>query len=346
MMQKRCPELTVMSGIAIVFVLSIHACGSCLGYLYPGMGYASTDTFLLIFDNLITPAVPMFLFVSGFKYALRDVETPYFVFLKKRLPRVLMSFLIINTLFWIIDSIIWMDHFDPLLLIKTYVSSWLGNTVAYPLWYIPMYCCVIIFCPLMYRVIQKSWLRLLLYLVIGCAQRVLAVYVPLLGEYPFLFVSYPAFFELGIWTQQHDLKSKLNGKVLWISLAFIGLVIIGSVGAPTLSRSVLVQYLFICVFGTLSYYNLAIVLRNSKILSWLGGYSYPLFLLHEPVIGRLSGAILQKIGVNISAVYVVLWGLCVFLMTILLIKIFELLKIDKILWKFSIKSENTPLLID
>lgn len=346
MTEKRCPELTAMSGIAITFVLLIHACSYCLGYLYPNMGYAESDVFLLTISNLITPAVPMFLFISGFKYALRDVKTPYFAFLKKRLPRVLMSFLIINTLFWIIDSIIWMDHFDLLLLLKTYVSSWLGNTVAYPLWYIPMYCCVIIFCPLMCRAIQKSWLRLLLYLVVGCAQRVLAAHVPLLGEYPFLFVSYPVFFELGILTHQHDLKSKLNGKMLWISLAFISLVIIVSVVSPVLSRSDLAQYLFICVLGTLSYYNLAVVLRNSKIFYWLGDYSYPLFLLHEPVIGRLSSAILQKIGVNISAAYVALWGLFVLLMTILLIKIFELLKVDKILWKFSIKSKNTALLTE
>lgn len=131
-MKYQLPELTAMSGIAIVFVLFIHACGSCQGYFYPGKDYAETDIFLRTFINLITPAVPMFLFASGFKYALHDLDTPYFSFLKKRLPRVLMSFFIINTLFWVIDSIIWMDQFDPVLLLKTYISSWLGNTVVYP----------------------------------------------------------------------------------------------------------------------------------------------------------------------------------------------------------------------
>ena len=113
MAQKRPPE-TVMSGIAIIFVLLIHAGGSCLGYLHPGMGYEDADVFLCTLSNLITPAVSMFLFASGFKYALHDANTPYWTFLKKRLPRVLMSFLIINTSFWIVDSIIWMDHFDPI----------------------------------------------------------------------------------------------------------------------------------------------------------------------------------------------------------------------------------------
>ena len=338
MTKAKCPELTVMSGIAIIFVLSIHACSYCLKCLYPNMGYAEADSFLLIFDNLVTPAVPMFLFASGFKYALRDTETPYFTFLKKRLPKVIMSFLIINTFFWTIDSIIWMDHFEPLLLLKSYISSWLGNTVAYPLWYIPMYCCVIAFCPLMCRLIKNSKLRFFVYLVLGCIQRILSVYVPLVGRYPFLFVSYPAFFELGILAQQYDFQSKFYGKKPWISLTFLCLVIVISIGAPTLSRSVLVQYLFICIFGTLSYYNLSISIGKSKVLSWIGSYSYPLFLLHEPVIGQLSGTVLNKIGVSMSAPYVVLWVLCVFLITSLLIKILELLKFDKFLWKFSIKS--------
>lgn len=81
-MRKHLPELTAMSGSAIVFVLFIHACGSCLGYLYPGSDYAETDIFLLTLRNVVTPAVPMFLFSSGFKYALHDLDTPYFSFLK------------------------------------------------------------------------------------------------------------------------------------------------------------------------------------------------------------------------------------------------------------------------
>ena len=325
-----------MSGIAITFVLLIHACASCLGYLYP-MGYAGADAFLLTLNNLVTPAVPMFLFVSGFKYALHDMDTPYFMFLKKRLPRVLMSFFIINTIFWIIDSIIWMEHFDAVLLLKTYISSWLGNTVAYPLWYIPMYCCVIIACPLVCRIVRNDWIRLVLYLVIGCAQRILAVSIPLLGEYPFLFVSYPLFFELGIIAHEYDFTSKLKGKVHWLSLVYIGLVISLSVMVPQFSRAVLVQYGLFCVLGTLAYFTICGFLSGNKVLSWLGTYSYPLFLLHEPVIGRLTGTLLEGIGITTSMVYVVLWTVCTLLLTVIFIKILSLIKLDSILWKFSLK---------
>lgn len=338
MAQKRCPELTVMSGIAIIFVLLIHACGSCLGYLYPGMGYEDADVFLRTLNNLVTPAVPMFLFASGFKYALHDTGTPYRTFLKKRLPRVLMSFFIINTFFWIIDSIIWMDHFDPILLCKTYISSWLGNTVAYPLWYIPMYCCVIISCPLVCRVVKKSWIRFLLYLAVGCAQRLLAVKIPLLGRYPFLFVSYPTFFELGIMAHDYDFPSKLK-RNLYFPLLYGGIVICLSVFAPSLSRAAYVQYIFICVFGVLAYYSISLFLCGNKPLSWLGAYSYPIFLLHEPVIGRFISLLLKDFGMNTPVIFVALWITGVLILTVLLIKLFELIKADSVLWKYSLNKK-------
>ena len=335
MAQKRCPELTVMSGIAIIFVLLIHACGSCLGYLYPGMGYEDADVFLRTLNNLVTPAVPMFLFASGFKYALHDTDTPYWTFLKKRLPRVLMSFFIINTFFWIIDSIIWMDHFDPILLCKTYISSWLGNTVAYPLWYIPMYCCVIISCPLVCRVVKKSWIRFLLYLAVGCAQRLLAVKIPLLGRYPFLFVSYPTFFELGIMAHDYDFPSKLK-RNLYFPLLFGGIVICLSVFAPSLSRAAYVQYIFICVFGVLAYYSISLFLCGNKPLSWLGAYSYPIFLLHEPVIGRLSGSILRYLNIPGTVLYSASWFFLTLFSTLFTIFIFKLVHVNHWLWNFSL----------
>lgn len=336
MATKKCPELTVMSGIAIIFVLLIHACAYCLGNLYPGMEYAESDAFLLTLRNLVTPAVPLFLFASGFKYALHDSDTPYWGFLKKRLPRVLMSFFIINTIFWMIDSAIWMEHFDVVLLLKTYISSWLGNSVAYPLWYIPMYCCVIIACPLICRAIQNCWIRSLLYLIIGCAQRILAVYIPLLGEYPLLFVSYPLFFELGIIAHEYDFTTKSKGEA-WFGLIYVGVIVLLSALAPQLSRAVLIQYCLYNGIGTLAWFSVCVFLSGNKLLSYLGVYSYPLFLLHEPVIGRIVGSALTGFGAMPSVLYIILWTVCTMTLTILLIEALKLAKVDSVLWNFSIK---------
>ena len=76
--------LTAMSGIAILFVLIIHGCGNVLTNFYPGNAtYANADLWLRTFSNLAAPAVPMFLFAAGFKYAANDTQTPYVAYLKK-----------------------------------------------------------------------------------------------------------------------------------------------------------------------------------------------------------------------------------------------------------------------
>lgn len=70
MKQKQyCPELTVMSGLAILFVLGIHACGIALK-IFNGdtMSYADATVWVRTFRNFVAPAVPMFLFVSGYKF--------------------------------------------------------------------------------------------------------------------------------------------------------------------------------------------------------------------------------------------------------------------------------------
>lgn len=82
MRQKQyCRELTVMSGIAILFVLGIHGCGSALSrFCSDTMNYADINLAVRVMSNLVAPAVPMFLFVSGYKYSLNDVEIPYIAF--------------------------------------------------------------------------------------------------------------------------------------------------------------------------------------------------------------------------------------------------------------------------
>ena len=239
---KRQPELTAMTGMAIVMVLFIHAGASCLGNCFPGMSYLQAGKLLHVFSLLVSPAVPMFIFLAGYKFALRDKETSYPAWLRKRLPRVLMSFFIINTLFWLLDSIVWMDSFDPILLLKTYISSWMGNTVAYPLWYIPMYCCVIVACPLVCRVIPNGMIRLILYFLMGAVQQTAAVTLPVLDGKPWMFVAYPLFFELGIWACEKNWSEKLAGKYV-VPAAVFGCYVMMTCAFPAVFSAEITAYL-------------------------------------------------------------------------------------------------------
>lgn len=326
------PELTVMSGIAIVFVLCIHASGSALADLYPdAAGYAETDYFLRLFANLVSPAVPMFLFVSGYKYALHDRNTPYLAFLKKRLPRVLMSFFIINTLFWALDSIIWMERFDPFLLMKTYISSWMGNTVAYPLWYIPMYCFVIIICPLLNRVIRNNGVRFLLLLAIGLLQRYFSAIIPAFGERPIMFISYPVFFEMGNIACEKNWGTQMRHKRAFI-VAYVGILAVVSYKFPILSLNA--KYAIYYIAGTWTCYLLSLEQKENKLLRYLGDASYPLFLLHEPIIGRLVGNKLVQLRVGSSLSYCIMWVVIVLTLTLIVVEILKRTRVHNLLWNY------------
>lgn len=336
MVKKEYPELTVLSGIAILFVLLIHASGSALGAIYPEMTYAQADFLLRAVANLVSPAVPIFVFLAGYKYALNSKDTPYIIFLRKRLPKVIVSFAIINTLFWLLDSIVWMEHFDAVLLIKTYISSWLGNTVAYPLWFIPMYCCVIIACPLANRIIKNHWMRLILYLAIGIVQKHLGQQFSVIGSHPFTFLAYPIFFELGQIAQEFEFRQKIKQPGMFCVCYIVGIVVLAW-GAPEASVSLLVKFWLGNIIGVFAYFSLGIVLKNNRILQYLGKLSYPIFLLHEPVIGRFLGRKLTEFSIHSSTLYVILWLLGVLILTLVIIYIFQFFHMDRLLWRFSAK---------
>ena len=331
MKQKQyCPELTVMSGIAILFVLGIHGSGSALNY-------GNTDSFLRIFSNFVAPAVPIFLFVSGYKYAMNDSETPYFSFLRKRLPRVLMSFALINTVFWMLDSMMYMESFDVVLLAKTYLHSWVGYSVAYQLWYIPMYCFVLILCPLVCKIIPGEVVRFCVYLVVGTLLRFLEIDYPILATYPIRFLSYPVFFEMGIVAYKKNWCDRLSSAS---GIAAVGayslVVILISWEMPEFSTNELTKYLLYYVVGTVVFYFSGILLKKSRCLQWMGTISYPLFLLHEPLIGRYISTCLGRIAGLPSVCYIAVWiGLDLFA-TILLIHVIRKVKLDRLLWNYKI----------
>lgn len=266
--KKYCPELTVMSGIAILFVLGIHGSGSALNY-------GNTDSFLRIFSNFVAPAVPMFLFVSGYKFAMNDSEIPYFSFIRKRLPRVLMSFALINTVFWMLDSMMYMESFDVVLLAKTYLHSWVGYSVAYQLWYIPMYSFVLILCPLVCKMIPSAMVRFCIYLAVGTLLRFLEMDYPILATYPIRFLSYPVFFEMGIVVYKKNWCDRLNAAS---GIAAVGVyslaVTLISWKMPEFSTNELTKYLLYYVAGTVVFYFVGILLKKVDVYN--GWVRYPI----------------------------------------------------------------------
>lgn len=78
------------------------------------------------------------------------------------------------------------------------------------------------------------------------------------------------------------------------------------------------------------------MISQSKALYYLGKQSYPLFLLHEPVIGRFIGNRIINLGINSSSVYVLIWFVGVLIITLFFISLLQKIKVDRVLWKYEL----------
>ena len=81
-------------------------------------------------------------------------------------------------------------------------------------------------------------------------------------------------------------------------------------------------------------FALSVALQSSRILRWLGAVSYPVFLLHEPLIGRCVGALLSYSSLSNALIYMFLWVAITLAFTLLLIAVLHKIKCDSFVWNF------------
>ncbi len=83
---KKIKELDILSGIAIIMVVLIHADRFYVRTVLNLDSYLNAGIGVNILDNLIWAAVPIFIFISGYKYYLNIISTNQncFYFIKKQ----------------------------------------------------------------------------------------------------------------------------------------------------------------------------------------------------------------------------------------------------------------------
>lgn len=151
LLRKVFKELDVYSGIAIIFVVLIHANAYYLTSVLNLRTYAESGFFLTTIDQIIHGAVPMFIFISGFKFNLSKTKHyNYRTFAKSRLLRVLVPFIVISVFFILFNNLKG-STFDVVSLtaimtniVDDFIMIFYGFNYVYPLWYIPMYLLVIL----------------------------------------------------------------------------------------------------------------------------------------------------------------------------------------------------------
>lgn len=76
-------EITVYSGIAILFVVLVHSNSFYMSNIIHVKTPEDSPFVVRLLDYYIKGSVSMFIFIAGYKYALKDINTNYKIYIKK-----------------------------------------------------------------------------------------------------------------------------------------------------------------------------------------------------------------------------------------------------------------------
>ena len=351
-MKQKLNELQIYSGIAILFVVLIHTNYTFLMTL-PWFKYAdirwmfyylktpenSLSTFPYFFnliDKITHVAVPMFIFIAGYKYAYND-KISYKEYFAKKLHKVFKPFLLISLFFIIINFysilIIGKNSLNSSIMVSAiaFIKIFLGINKVSPLWYIPMYLLISLSYPIINKIIKNDKIRLLLFIVLGIFWVLADLFIPFVKAHqlPFCFIYYFYIYELGIIFCKKSHKN-INGKYS-IGLYFIVIILSGFVRSTVLN--IILTETIITPLAVIAFYYISLKIKDNGFFSFLGKYSFYIFLLHEPIIERkLSYFLFTKLYLNYFYPSILPISLLIIFASIVVYKLFVKFHINKIIF--------------
>lgn len=335
---KKLPELQIFSGIAILCVVLIHNNAIYLLSVLNLQSYTDANFAIRLLDNLIHASVSMFIFISGYKYALNNIDDEYKTYAIKRIKKVIKPFLIISIIFIIKNNITSSDYIHNIKsMIISFINIFKGDNYAYQLWYIPMYIFVSLTYPIIYKIFNNDKLRIFIILLIVFIQEVLERRFGLFVGRPFNFVYYYMFFEMGLMFCKYDIKNKIKKWDIQIICVYLILAITLTFN-PFPSLYSLIEYYLIWPLCVLAYYLLSLRLIDNKLLKYLGKYSFYIFLFHAPIICGTISNIFKSFGIYNSIIYVFIITILTIVCSMLVYKVIEYTFIKNILFTIDKKT--------
>ncbi|MCB2353248.1 acyltransferase family protein [Clostridium estertheticum] len=313
-MKKHLSELQVYSGIAILFVTLIHSNAFFLLSILHLKTYVQVGFVFTLVDKVVHVAVPMFIFISGYKYEMHDKNEIYTKLMYKKFTKIIKPFLIVS-IWWIlfewgklcVENIILNDpvniYYVFINCIKDLFNTFLGDNFAYQLWYIPMYTLVVFSYPIIIKVLKNSRIRMIILYIIAIIITVIQIKTKLLASpymQPINFIYYFYLYELGVQLYCNKIKKKYR-KITIICYLFL-LPVVSLIKDPLISN--LSTYLIFTPIAVVAMYYIAVYLKNSKILLTLGKYSFAIYLFHEPVFVSKISRLLVSHGLYSSKVMI------------------------------------------
>lgn len=292
-MKKKLSQLDLYSGIAILFVVIVHANCYYASYTLKVDSVNKANYFINLIDKIMHVAVAMFIFISGFKFGLDERIVDKKIFISKKIKKVFKPFFILSIFFVffhrfgsLIKSILNDKSIDITMFIsnlfKDVILFPIGYNYAYQLWYIPMYLAVVISYIFIIDIFSKSRKRLILFSVLSI------FYVFIVNSnnffvqypYPLKFIYYFIFYELGIVFARKKEVTERKGIIL---LSYLILVILISFIKDEFLSNIL-NDLLLTPLSVIAWYYISFMLERIKTLNFLGENSFYIFLFHEPIV--------------------------------------------------------------
>lgn len=357
-------KLDILSGIAILWVVFIHA---LVQYFRYALGVPDDkvfaycdDYFLKTIRFCMRTGVPLFVFISGYKFFLSKYDSlPFKTLLKKRLFRIGKPMLVMSFVYMIINiaiqsaKVLKASSFSFTAEAQTKIFSiltehalgypliWFGKKVASHFWFLPMILFVSLTYPLIiwiakkvcssHKVISKklnpTYIRLLIcsllyfYCAIYVTQDVL--------DFPKYFI----FFELGYLCASCEWKFEKNKAV---TLVIINLIFLGySVTVTDFGRhlSLLAISNFLHIFSY--FYIVNTINTDTKIFTPLkkaGLFSFQIFLFHYPFMLWFMATGLKKFGLLKSGLGVTFMVITAMILCVVITKLVQKLKLEKLIF--------------
>lgn len=329
--KKWVPELQSLSGLAIIFVVLIHADSYYLLSVLNKTTYEEVYFTSRLLDNFIQGAVPIFIFISGYKYVLTGINKSYKEYSIGKIKRVIKPFLIISIIFFFKNIIVNFQISDLKTNIIDLLKIFIGYNIAYQLWYIPMYIIIGLTYPIIYKVFKAEKIRIPFILLVIVIQYSVSWYSNLMGSHPFDFIYYYMFFEMGVLFCKYDLKNKFNKWDMRIMFTYI-IIVLAVTFIPLAQLGGPIKRFILWPVSVVAYYVFNLRIENNKLLQYLGKYSFYIFLLHEPIICTKISYTFKSMGIYNSMIYVFLTGILTLIITLLVYKIIEKTFIKKLLF--------------
>lgn len=281
---KKLSELQVFSGIAIVFVVLIHSLSYYLTNVLNLSAYTDARFLIRLFQNIIYTAVPMFVFIAGYKYALNNIGDDYKEHVVKKIESVLKPFVVISLIFIIKNIVQYPQNYTGIgFMIVSFLKVFIGVNPAYQLWFIPMYLLISITYPFLYKRFKNDKSRIAIIILIVLIQRLLGSKLEFFNIQLFKFIYYYLFYEMGVLFHKYNIKEKLRKYDLIIICFYIlATFIVSKIKEPFVHKQI--QLYLLSFLSITAFYFISIRVKDNKSLNFLGEESFGIYLFHEPFL--------------------------------------------------------------